>query len=65
MTSTAGSCPNCSGDLAGRSCKRICPRCGYFESCSDLEPAMPLSRPNAAASTKKLPTDRPPGQSAD
>jgi hypothetical protein len=33
-------CPNCSRELVPRKCKLIC-RCGYFESCSDLEPAMP------------------------
>ena len=32
------SCPNCSADLTGHSCKLRCPRCNYFESCSDLEP---------------------------
>lgn len=31
-------CPNCGADLVGRSCKLRCPRCAYFESCSDLEP---------------------------
>ncbi|MDJ0787541.1 MAG: hypothetical protein QNK05_12090 [Myxococcota bacterium] len=39
-----GSCPNCDGDLVGVSCKLRCTRCGYFESCSDLEPAPPLPR---------------------
>ena len=34
-------CPNCSQELIARSCKLICPRCHYFLSCSDLEPAMP------------------------
>ena len=32
-------CPNCSAPLEGRTCKLRCTRCGYFESCSDLEPA--------------------------
>jgi ribosomal protein S27AE len=31
------SCPNCSASLVGHSCKLRCPRCNYFESCSDLE----------------------------
>ena len=34
-------CPNCSAPLEGRTCKLRCTRCGYFESCSDLEPAPP------------------------
>ncbi len=29
-------CPQCSGPTINRKCKLICPRCGYFESCSDL-----------------------------
>ncbi|OFW40496.1 MAG: hypothetical protein A3J28_02345 [Acidobacteria bacterium RIFCSPLOWO2_12_FULL_60_22] len=28
-------CPNCAAKLMGRSCKLVCPRCGYFLSCSD------------------------------
>lgn len=40
-------CPNCSAGMDGLKCKIRCPRCGYFESCSDLEPAPPLSRPSA------------------
>ena len=36
-------CLNCSARLEGRSCKLRCPRCGYFESCSDLEPHPPIS----------------------
>jgi hypothetical protein len=28
-------CPNCSEKLRGRQCKLVCPRCGYFLSCSD------------------------------
>jgi len=41
-------CPNCSATLTGRSCKIRCPRCNYFESCSDLEafPADFGPRPN-------------------
>jgi hypothetical protein len=35
----AYTCPNCSAPLEGRTCKLRCTRCGYFESCSDLEPA--------------------------
>jgi len=37
----AYTCPNCSAPLEGRTCKLRCLRCGYFESCSDLEPAPP------------------------
>jgi ribosomal protein S27AE len=29
-------CPRCSARLASRSCKLICPRCGYYMSCSDF-----------------------------
>lgn len=29
-------CPGCSADLQPRSCKLRCPRCGYFEDCSNL-----------------------------
>ena len=36
-------CPNCSALMDGLKCKILCKRCGYFESCSDLEPAMPYS----------------------
>lgn len=38
-------CPNCSGTLVGYKCKLVCERCGYLESCSDLEPAPPLPEP--------------------
>ena len=38
-------CPNCSAGMDGLKCKIRCPRCGYFESCSDLEPAPPWSTP--------------------
>ena len=41
-------CLNCSGTLEGLKCKIRCPRCGYFESCSDLEPAPPSSPPPVA-----------------
>ncbi len=30
-------CPVCSGRLESRHCKMICPRCGYFMSCSEFE----------------------------
>jgi hypothetical protein len=43
-----GSCPSCDGNLAGISCKLRCTRCGYFESCSDLEPH-PQKRPEPKA----------------
>jgi exosome complex RNA-binding protein Csl4 len=29
-------CPRCSARLASRSCKLICPECGYYMSCSDF-----------------------------
>jgi hypothetical protein len=29
-------CPRCSARLAERSCKLICPNCGYYMSCSDF-----------------------------
>ena len=29
-------CPRCSVRLAARSCKLICPDCGYYMSCSDF-----------------------------
>ncbi|HTR47017.1 MAG TPA: hypothetical protein VMM16_06505 [Verrucomicrobiae bacterium] len=29
-------CPRCSTRLASRSCKLICPDCGYYMSCSDF-----------------------------
>jgi hypothetical protein len=29
-------CPRCSARLASRSCKLICPGCGYYMSCSDF-----------------------------
>ena len=36
-------CINCGGTLRGVRCKLVCVSgCGYFESCSDLEPAPPF-----------------------
>jgi hypothetical protein len=29
-------CPRCFARLAERSCKLICPNCGYYMSCSDF-----------------------------
>ncbi len=30
-------CPVCSAKLESRHCKQVCPRCGYFMSCSEFE----------------------------
>ena len=30
-------CPVCSSRLASHRCKMLCPRCGYFMSCSEFE----------------------------
>jgi Zn finger protein HypA/HybF involved in hydrogenase expression len=29
-------CPRCATHLTARSCKLICPSCGYYMSCSDF-----------------------------
>jgi len=29
-------CPRCAARLAARSCKLVCPSCGYYMSCSDF-----------------------------
>jgi hypothetical protein len=30
-------CPVCSARLESHRCKLVCPRCGYFMSCSEFE----------------------------
>ena len=30
-------CPVCSSKLESRHCKEVCPRCGYFMSCSEFD----------------------------
>jgi predicted RNA-binding Zn-ribbon protein involved in translation (DUF1610 family) len=30
-------CPVCSKRLESRHCKFVCPRCGYFMSCSEFD----------------------------
>src|SRR5579863_5491087 len=32
----SGYCPRCSARLEQRSCKMICPACGYYMSCADF-----------------------------
>ena len=32
----AAYCPNCSMRLEERGCKQRCPRCGFYQSCSDF-----------------------------
>jgi len=36
QASNAVACTNCGGPMLGRSCKLRCPRCGFFEDCSDV-----------------------------
>jgi hypothetical protein len=33
---TAGVCVLCGAAMYARHCKRVCPKCGYIEDCSDL-----------------------------
>ncbi len=30
-------CPRCSAKLLSHRCKLLCPRCGYFMSCSEFD----------------------------
>jgi NADH pyrophosphatase NudC (nudix superfamily) len=30
-------CPRCGHELHNHKCKLVCPRCGYFMSCSDFD----------------------------
>jgi ribosomal protein S27AE len=30
-------CPQCGHELHNHKCKLMCPRCGYFMSCSDFD----------------------------
>jgi ribosomal protein S27AE len=30
-------CPRCGNELHNHRCKLVCPRCGYFMSCSDFD----------------------------
>ena len=48
-------CPNCGAGMDGLKCKIRCPRCLYFESCSDLEPAPPYSGPSSSGPSSSGP----------
>jgi predicted ATP-dependent serine protease len=50
-------CPNCGAEMDGLKCKIRCARCGYFESCSDLEPAPPWSTPPRPTPSAKASRD--------
>lgn len=40
MTQINPLCPVCGATMYPLSCKLVCPRCGYSETCSDLLPPL-------------------------